>query len=236
MACVQDRHAVYRRCGGADAVTGKRLGKRCARLRTGVAVWTIEQLTEYLAFVRDDRLFALWWLITLRGLRRAEVAGLRRIDLDTDRRELTMPASLSTPTTACCRVRRRAPPVSVGALWTSTLSGFCTATNKSSAMTWASIGRRQPRCSPARTAGPLIPTTSPTASTSWSWPAAFPPVRLHDLRHGAATLALAAGADLRVVQSLLGHASIVLTADTYTSVLPQLYHESARRLARPRAR
>lgn len=37
-----------------------------------------------------------------------------------------------------------------------------------------------------------------------------------DLRHGAATLALAAGADLKVVADQLGHASIVLTADTYT--------------------
>lgn len=35
-----------------------------------------------------------------------------------------------------------------------------------------------------------------------------------------------------MVQGLLGHASIVLTADTYTSVLPQLYHESARATAR----
>ena len=50
----------------------------------------------------------------------------------------------------------------------------------------------------------------------------LPPIRLHDLRHGAATLALAGGADLKVIQAMLGHASIILTADTYTSVLPDL--------------
>jgi integrase len=55
----------------------------------------------------------------------------------------------------------------------------------------------------------------------------LPPVRLHDLRHGAASLALAAGADLKVVQDLLGHASIVLTADTYISGLPELARSSA---------
>jgi hypothetical protein len=55
----------------------------------------------------------------------------------------------------------------------------------------------------------------------------LPPVRLHDLRHGAATLAHAAGADLKTVQEQLGHASIVLTADTYTSVLPELAHKAA---------
>ncbi|GAA2822669.1 hypothetical protein [Nonomuraea rubra] len=37
---------------------------------------------------------ALWWLIALRGLRRAEVAGPRWIDLDTDRRELTISCQL----------------------------------------------------------------------------------------------------------------------------------------------
>ena len=40
-----------------------------------------------------------------------------------------------------------------------------------------------------------------------------PPVRLHDLRHGAASLALAAGVDLKVVQEMLGHSSIITTAD-----------------------
>jgi hypothetical protein len=45
--------------------------------------------------------------------------------------------------------------------------------------------------------------------------AGLPPIRLHDLRHGAASLSLAAGNDLKTVQDLLGHDSIVLTADTY---------------------
>jgi hypothetical protein len=58
-----------------------------------------------------------------------------------------------------------------------------------------------------------------------------PPVRLHDLRHGAATLALAAGVELKVVQEMLGHSSIVLTADTYTSVLPEVAHTAAEKTA-----
>ncbi|MFI9452734.1 tyrosine-type recombinase/integrase [Amycolatopsis sp. NPDC052450] len=48
------------------------------------------------------------------------------------------------------------------------------------------------------------------------------PIRLHDLRHVAATLMLLAGIDLKVVQETLGHSSWVVTRDTYTSVLPEL--------------
>lgn len=61
--------------------------------------------------------------------------------------------------------------------------------------------------------------------------AGLPPVRLHDLRHGAATLALAAGVDLRTVQDQLGHCSIVLTADTYISVLPEVARVAAEKVA-----
>lgn len=60
----------------------------------------------------------------------------------------------------------------------------------------------------------------------------LPPIRLHDLRHGTATLALASGSDLRVVQGTLGHGSIVVTSDIYTSVLPEVYHQSAQAIAR----
>lgn len=60
----------------------------------------------------------------------------------------------------------------------------------------------------------------------------LPPVRLHDLRHGAASLAHEAGADLKTLQELLGHSSIVVTADTYTSVLPQVQRRCADATAR----
>ena len=60
----------------------------------------------------------------------------------------------------------------------------------------------------------------------------LPPVRLHDLRHGAASLAHSAGADLKTVQEQLGHTSIVLTADTYTSVLTDKHHRTAEATAR----
>jgi hypothetical protein len=38
---------------------------------------------------------------------------------------------------------------------------------------------------------------------------------------------LAAGTDLKVVQDQLGHSTIVLTADTYTSVLPETARTAA---------
>ncbi|MFF5290993.1 tyrosine-type recombinase/integrase [Paractinoplanes globisporus] len=60
----------------------------------------------------------------------------------------------------------------------------------------------------------------------------LPPVRLHDLRHGAASLAHCAGADLKTLQEQLGHTSIVLTADTYTSVLHEQHVKAAAATAR----
>ena len=52
--------------------------------------------------------------------------------------------------------------------------------------------------------------------------AGLPPIRLHDLRHGAASLMLAGGVSMKTVQETLGHSSLVLTANTYTSVYPEV--------------
>jgi integrase len=48
----------------------------------------------------------------------------------------------------------------------------------------------------------------------------FPRVTPHDLRHTAASLAISAGANPKAVQTMLGHASAVLTLDTYADLFP----------------
>ncbi|WP_158812843.1 site-specific integrase [Streptomyces rimosus] len=55
----------------------------------------------------------------------------------------------------------------------------------------------------------------------------LPPIRLHDLRHCAASLSLAAGLSMKAIQALLGHSNYSLTADTYTSLMPQFDQAAA---------
>jgi integrase len=61
--------------------------------------------------------------------------------------------------------------------------------------------------------------------------AGMPRIRFHDLRHTHATIALQAAINPKVVQERLGHASVKVTLDTYTHVLPPLHQEAATRIA-----
>lgn len=60
--------------------------------------------------------------------------------------------------------------------------------------------------------------------------AGLPKIRFHDLRHAYATLMLAAGVPLRVIQEALGHTSIATTAAVYAHVLPALQKDAAAKL------
>jgi integrase len=58
--------------------------------------------------------------------------------------------------------------------------------------------------------------------------ARLPHIRFHDLRHTCATLLLAQGSHPKYVQELLGHATIAITLDTYSHVIPGMSDHTAR--------
>jgi integrase len=58
----------------------------------------------------------------------------------------------------------------------------------------------------------------------------LPDVRPYDARHTAATLLLEAGQPMKVVQEMLGHSSMMLTADTYSHVTRAFKRQAAEAL------
>jgi len=190
--------------------------------RPEVAVWTTEQTARFLTASAGHRLYAVYHLIALRGLRRGEAAGLRWCDIDLDaktavisqqlqqhggRLEITPPKTpysarviaLDHTTVAALREHRRRQRAEAAAYGPGYQASGYVFTN--------------------HRGGPMAPDQLTRIFRELTEQAGLPPIRLHDLRHGAATLALAAGVDLRTVQEMLGHSSIVLTADTYVSVV-----------------
>ena len=77
----------------------------------------------------------------------------------------------------------------------------------------------------------LHPDTATTAFERLYRAAGLPPIRVHDLRHTAASLALQAGVPLEVVSEQLGHSSVTITADTHTSALPAVAQAAAEAIA-----
>jgi len=179
-----------------------------------IAVWTAQQLAMFLAAVANDRLHPMWWLIALRGLRRGEAAGLRWCDVDLDAGTLTV----AQQRIAYGRTVHVGPPKTA-------------ASRRTVALDHATVRllreHRRRQQTERNTAGdrwqdsgyvftaadgsPLHPDWLTRRFRRLVTLSGLPPVRLHDLRHGAASLALAAGTDLMTVQAQLGHASIVLT-------------------------
>ena len=74
---------------------------------------------------------------------------------------------------------------------------------------------------------PIFDSTVRRAFYSLAEQAGLGHVRIHDLRHTAATLMLRAGVNPKVVSERLGHATVSITLDTYSHVLPDLQREAA---------
>ncbi|GAA4973261.1 tyrosine-type recombinase/integrase [Actinoplanes utahensis] len=205
--------------------------------RTGehpsVAVWTAKQLSTFLEANVEDSLFAFWWLAALRGLRRGELCGLRWAAVDLDRGLLFVERQRTTAgytvvegerKTAAGRRAVALDQHTVGILRAHRSRQLNHRDRRHAAgKIWVDSGYVFTR----KDGHPINPNYATTRFRKLAERAGLPPVQLHDLRHGAASLAHEAGADLKTLQDLLGHSSIVVTADTYTSVLP----DSQRRCA-----
>jgi integrase len=195
-------------------------------VRPAVAVWTAEQTARFLAAIRDEPLYPCYHLMAVSGLRRGEAAGLRWCDIDFTAATLTVSRQLQENGRGLVVL----PPKSIA-------SNRVLALDPWTVQVLAAHRYRQLSAPGdgyvfARPGGrPYTPGYLTRTFIRLIRRAGLPPIRLHDLRHGVATLALAGGADLKAIQDMLGHASIILTADTYTSVLPDLARTTAKAVA-----
>jgi integrase len=199
-----------------------------------VMVWTPAQTAVFLEAARRHRLHALWRLIATRGLRRGEGCGLRRPDVDLAAAQATIRWQITQlgwePVQGVPKSDAGDRTVALDAATVTDLRRHRREQDKErkkAGASWAGSGFEFTD----ELGGPLHPADVTDAFHMIAYLAGLPPVRLHDLRHGAATLLLAAGHDMKVVQETLGLSSITIAADTYTSVLPELARRSAEDVA-----
>jgi integrase len=197
-------------------------------------VWDADTVGAFLSAVHADRLYALFHLAVLRGLRRGELCGLRWVDVDLDAGvlhvrqqivQLGYAVALGSPKT---RSGTRSVALDVG-----TMGALRDHRRRQrdeqgvAASAWVDSGLVFTR----EDGTALHPEYVTRHFARLVRRADLPMIRLHDLRHTAATLALAAGVEMVVVSRQLGHSSLSITADTYTHVLPVVAADAAERVA-----
>ena len=168
--------------------------------------------------LRQGESLGLWWddidlnaglLRVRRALQRQRGGGLVFTDPKTQRSKRTLP--LPAPLLTALRDHQQEQAkeqITAGSLWRGSLCVFTT---------------------PVGT--PVDPRNDYREFKKLLARAGLPPVRLHDLRHTAASLLLAQGVPARVVMEILGHSAIALTMNTYSHVAPEVSREAAERMA-----
>jgi integrase len=195
-----------------------------------VKVWTPEQVAHFLEFHRDDRLIFMWRLALLRGFRRGEMAG--------------MGDDAFTPATASILVNVALIQIGTRLVWgkPKTRAGERTVGLDKGSVTAGkahqSRGRRE-----RLAAGPawqdsgrmftnevgdaLKPDWISRRFKAMAKEAGLPVIKLHAARHTAATLALQAKVDTKIVSEQLGHSTTRITEDLYQHVSVQMQVDAA---------
>lgn len=194
-------------------------------------VWTPEQLGQFVRHVRDDRFYALWLLVATTGLRRGELAGLTRYDIDLE----THRVHPSTP-----RVVVAGQAVESEAKTRSGVRSLALDPDTHQAlvdylMLWEEerylLGQRRELLFVWASGKPLHPDTITALFHKHCEAAGLPRIRLHDVRHSYATAALKAGISPKIVSERLGHSASSFTMDVYTHVIPGMDEAAANMVA-----
>ena len=195
---------------------------------------TPAQLAQFLSAIASHPLSPAYHLIAMRGLRRGEACGLRWDDLDLDEGIAYISRQLQQGADG----HLRACPLKTES------SRRAVALDPETVIVLRALRSRQTRqfakagVAPQgwvfthEDGEPLSPSYLTHTFNDLVEETGLPPVRLHDLRHGAATLMLLAGEELKTIADQLGHSSVVLTADTYLSVAVELGLKAAAAAAR----
>ena len=196
--------------------------------------WTKEQLKAFLDAMKDERLSPLWHTIAMTGMRRGEAIGLRWSDVDFDGGRLAVRRALipsgrevivSEPKTIKGRRVIAIDPGTVEVLKAQAARQLDEQKDWDEA--WVETGL----VFTLENGAALDPESVSRYFRLAVKMSMLPPIRLHDLRHTHATLALQAGIHPKVVSERLGHATISITLDTYSHAIPAIQEEAAALIA-----
>ncbi|HXN61973.1 MAG TPA: site-specific integrase [Acidimicrobiales bacterium] len=205
------------------------------RERVELVVWTADELGRFLTSTRHDRLHPLWVTAATTALRRGELAGLKWADLDLDGRAAALSVRRSR-TQVRYEVHEDAPKnakarvVALDAATVEVLKAWHQR-QREERMAFGP-GRVDSGYVFTREDGtPLHPAAITNGFDRAVRRSGLPQLHLHGLRHSWATISLAAGTNVKVVQERLGHHSPAFTLSVYAHVLPGMQAEAAEAFA-----
>jgi len=201
--------------------------------RAEVTPLNSQEVRQLLAASATDRLSALWLLVIALGLRRGEALVLRWEDIDLERGHLQVRATLHRIGGELVRDPMPKTKSSRRALPLPALVAEALKAHRSSQAVERMAARAWPDATLVFTTGvgtAIEPRNCLRAFHTLCDQAGVRRVRIHDLRHAAASFMLLQGIDLRVVMGTLGHSRLSTTSDLYTHLLEPVQKAAAARM------
>jgi integrase len=194
----------------------------------------MSELADFLSAIRGSRLEAVWRLAAMTGARRGEILGLRWADVDLD--------SARAVGSTCCRRAvvyevRESTPKSHNARvidldqQTVELLRVYRRRQQDEHAEWGADYEDQALVACLENGSFIHPHSLSQPFERIVKQASIRRIRLHDLRHTHATLALKAGVPVKVVSERLGHEAPAFTLKQYAHVIPGMQAAAAAAVA-----